>query len=98
MAALPSSGTNIASSPSPASAASAASTPAPQQQPTYTTAGTIYNPNSSQPLQPPARRGRATKWNVGSNQTDLCLFPKAVLAGLTMKAAANGRTTGMQQY
>ncbi|GJN81349.1 hypothetical protein PLIIFM63780_004882 [Purpureocillium lilacinum] len=98
MAALPSSGPNIASSPSPASAASAASSPAPQQQPTYTTAGTIYNPNSSQPLQPPARRGRATKWNVGNNQTDLCLFPKAVLAGLTMKAAANGRTTGMQQY
>ncbi|KAK4077327.1 uncharacterized protein Triagg1_3659 [Trichoderma aggressivum f. europaeum] len=32
-------------------------------QPTYTTAGTIYNPNSSQRLQPPARRGRLLKLN-----------------------------------
>jgi hypothetical protein len=30
-------------------------------QTTYTTAGTIYNPSSSQRLQPPARRGRLLK-------------------------------------
>ncbi|KAJ6444008.1 nuclear pore [Purpureocillium lavendulum] len=96
MTVLPSSEKNNASS--PPSSASAASTPAPRQ-PTYTTAGTIYNPNSSQPLQPPARRGRATRWNgVGVNQTGLCLFPKAVLAGLTLKTATNGRTTSMPQY
>ncbi|UNI24221.1 hypothetical protein JDV02_009987 [Purpureocillium takamizusanense] len=98
MAVMPLPANNNASSSSSPTPASAASTPAPQQ-PTYTTAGTIYNPNSSQPLQPPARRGRSTKWNVGVNQTELCLFPKAVLAGLTMKAVANGRaSTGMQQY
>lgn len=35
-----------------------------QQQPTprYTTVGSVYNPQASQPLQPPARRGRTIKW------------------------------------
>ncbi|POR37580.1 Uncharacterized protein TPAR_02214 [Tolypocladium paradoxum] len=67
-------------------------------QPTYTTAGTIYNPGSSQPLQPPARRGRSAKWSAGPH-SDLCLFPKSVLAGLTMKATNGGRVaTTLQQY
>ncbi|KAL7796472.1 hypothetical protein V8C37DRAFT_408330 [Trichoderma ceciliae] len=42
---------------SPNSAASASASP----HPTYTTAGTIYNPSSSQRLQPPTRRGRLLK-------------------------------------
>ncbi|PNY25513.1 Uncharacterized protein TCAP_04547 [Tolypocladium capitatum] len=67
-------------------------------QPTYTTAGTIYNPGSSQPLQPPTRRGRSAKWAAGQH-SDLCLFPKSVLAGLTMKATNGGRVaTTLQQY
>ncbi|KAK2057939.1 hypothetical protein LY76DRAFT_616850 [Colletotrichum caudatum] len=57
---------------------------APKQ--TYTTAGTIYNPSNSQPLQPPVRRGRTLKWPpVGAAASDLSLFPKSVLAGLPLK-------------
>ncbi|ODA78609.1 hypothetical protein RJ55_05991 [Drechmeria coniospora] len=67
------------------------------KQPTYTTAGTLYNPSSTQPLQAPARRGRSAKWN-GLANADLCLFPKASLAGLTMKAAAGARLAAIQQY
>ncbi|RDA96286.1 hypothetical protein CP533_1647 [Ophiocordyceps camponoti-saundersi (nom. inval.)] len=40
------------------------------QQPTYTTAGTIYNPNAALPLQPPARRGRANRFQTGHNHWD----------------------------
>ncbi|KAM0248162.1 hypothetical protein ACHAQJ_009553 [Trichoderma viride] len=43
--------------PIPSLAASASTS----SQPTYTTAGTIYNPSSSQRLQPPTRRGRLLK-------------------------------------
>ncbi|EFQ26685.1 hypothetical protein CGRA01v4_09088 [Colletotrichum graminicola] len=58
---------------------------APKQ--TYTTAGTIYNPSNSQPLQPPVRRGRALKWPpVGAAASELSLFPKSVLAGLPLKS------------
>ncbi|WYZ39195.1 hypothetical protein EsH8_III_001109 [Colletotrichum jinshuiense] len=54
---------------------------------TYTTAGTIYNPSSSQPLQPPVRRGRTLKWPpTGSPASELSLFPKSLLAGLPLKA------------
>ncbi|KAK0390911.1 hypothetical protein NLU13_0414 [Sarocladium strictum] len=49
--------------------------------PTYTTAGTIYNPNSTQPLQPPTRRGRSLKWNSGL-PPDLTLLPKSLLSAL----------------
>ncbi|KAH6607369.1 hypothetical protein Trco_003682 [Trichoderma cornu-damae] len=45
-------------SPCPTPGASASTS----SQPTYTTAGTIYNPRSSQRLQPPTRRGRVLKW------------------------------------
>ncbi|KAK1981418.1 hypothetical protein LZ30DRAFT_782056 [Colletotrichum cereale] len=58
---------------------------APKQ--TYTTAGTIYNPSNSQPLQPPVRRGRTLKWPpVGAAASELSLFPKSVLAGLPLKS------------
>ncbi|OLN96455.1 hypothetical protein CCHL11_00565 [Colletotrichum chlorophyti] len=54
---------------------------------TYTTAGTIYRPGNSQPLQPPIRRGRNIKWSsTGGPASELSLFPKSVLAGLPLKA------------
>ncbi|OHF03510.1 hypothetical protein CORC01_01229 [Colletotrichum orchidophilum] len=54
---------------------------------TYTTAGTIYNPSSAQPLQPPVRRGRTLKWPPpGVAASELSLFPKSVLAGLPIKS------------
>lgn len=71
------------------------------KQTTYTTAGTIYNPSSALPLQPPTRRGRSTKWALGSSHPELCLLPKTVLAGLSSKALAgpsSGRSASTLQY
>lgn len=49
----------------------------PQQQPTYTTAGTIYNPSAAIPIQPPTRRGRTFKWSShGGHHTENPLFPR----------------------
>ncbi|KAL9488359.1 hypothetical protein ACSS6W_000636 [Trichoderma asperelloides] len=45
-------------------------------QTTYTTAGTIYNPSSSQRLQPPARRGRLLK---ATSDFDNLKFPNSPL-------------------
>lgn len=86
----------IMSSPSASITSSSAATltPASKQQ-TYTTAGTVYNPQSSQPLQAPARRGRFNKWANGV-QSDLSLLPKSVLASLPMRAGA--RVPAFQQY
>ncbi|KJZ75974.1 hypothetical protein HIM_04798 [Hirsutella minnesotensis 3608] len=79
-------------SPSPvnnaSSAASASS--ASSKQPTYTTAGTIYDPSTAQPLQPPARRGRSAKWTLGNPHNEVSLFPKNLLAGITSKSLASG--------
>ncbi|RCI09628.1 hypothetical protein L249_3884 [Ophiocordyceps polyrhachis-furcata BCC 54312] len=50
------------------------------KQPTYTTAGTIYNPNTALPLQPPARRARANRFQPGSSHSDLPLFHRPMLA------------------
>lgn len=63
----------------------------PPVQPTYTTAGTIYNPNSSQPLQPPTRRGRSLKWTSGGAYSDLSLLPRSLLASLQAKSTTAGR-------
>ncbi len=71
---------------SPSTASGLSSTAA---QPTYTTAGTIYNPSSSQPLQPPTRRGRSLKWTSGGAYSDLALLPRSLLASL--QAKSNGR-------
>lgn len=72
------------------------------KQPTYTTAGTIYNPSSALPLQPPTRRGRSAKWTLANSHSELSLLPKSVLAGLSSKALATnpgGRSTStLQQY
>ncbi|GAB0132045.1 hypothetical protein EsDP_00000495 [Epichloe bromicola] len=74
-----------------------ASSVASSKQPTYTTAGTIYKPNSSQPLQPPTRRGRSLKWPIGSSlHADLAALPKAGLSGL--KASAGNPYSALQQY
>ncbi|OAA75468.1 hypothetical protein LEL_07456 [Akanthomyces lecanii RCEF 1005] len=71
---------------SPSTTSGSSSTAA---QPTYTTAGTIYNPSLSQPLQPPTRRGRSLKWTSGGAYSDLSLLPRSLLASL--QAKSNGR-------
>lgn len=70
------------------------------QQPTYTTAGTIYNPGSSQPLQPPARRARSFKWPVGSIHSDLALLPKSALDSLPFRrlGGGSGSATNAARY
>ncbi|TQV93500.1 hypothetical protein IF1G_08078 [Cordyceps javanica] len=73
---------------SPSAASGSSNQPA---QPTYTTAGTIYNPNLSQPLQPPTRRGRSLKWTSGGAYSDLSLLPRSLLASL--QAKSNGRSS-----
>ncbi|OAQ68544.1 hypothetical protein VFPPC_04772 [Pochonia chlamydosporia 170] len=67
-------------------------------QPTYTTAGTIYKPSSSQPLQPPTRRGRLPKWSACGIPSDLALFPKTVLAGLSLKGPISRPLSALRQY
>lgn len=86
---------------SPASSSSpttATPSTASKQPPTYTTAGTIYNPSSSQPLQPPTRRGRSAKWMTGTSSAELSLFPKSVLAGMPIKTTAGRHPLALQQY
>ncbi|KAJ0123466.1 hypothetical protein J7T55_011931 [Diaporthe amygdali] len=61
------------------------------QQPTYTTAGTLYNPTIT-PLQPPSRRGRASRWAPPSH-AELALFNKSVLAGFPYKPSRSPPTT-----
>ncbi|KAG5664475.1 hypothetical protein KAF25_008209 [Fusarium avenaceum] len=63
---------------------------------TYTTAGTPYNPSTSQPLQPPARRGRSLKWPAGLPAAGLSLLPRSVLATLPLKTGT--RSSSIQQY
>ncbi|KAG9258719.1 uncharacterized protein F5Z01DRAFT_670426 [Emericellopsis atlantica] len=65
-------------------------------QPTYTTAGTIYNPSTAQPLQAPFRRGRLSKWPAGGYQTDLSLLPKSFLAALPLPNCSPIRTNPEQ--
>ncbi|KAG6005726.1 hypothetical protein E4U21_007742 [Claviceps maximensis] len=68
------------------------------KQPTYHTAGTIYKPSSSQPLQPPARRGRSLRWPTGSslNAADLAFLPKTALSEL--KTSVGNSYSALQQY
>ncbi|ENH61966.1 hypothetical protein FOC1_g10014919 [Fusarium oxysporum f. sp. cubense race 1] len=82
---------------SPISIASSTPTaPTSASKVTYTTAGTPYNPSTSQPLQPPARRGRSLKWPAGLPAAGLSLLPKSVLATLPLKAGS--RSSPLQQY
>ncbi|KKY31441.1 hypothetical protein UCDDA912_g08632 [Diaporthe ampelina] len=61
------------------------------QQTTYTTAGTVYNPTAT-PLQPPSRRGRASRWGPPS-QAELALFNKSVLDSFPFKPHRSPPTT-----
>lgn len=81
------------------SSSTAARIPTPRQ-PTYTTAGTIYNPKSSQNLQPPIRRGRSFKWPNGGSYTyaDLALLPKAALAALPYRSTSYQSVPVSHQY
>lgn len=63
----------------------------PTQQTVYTTAGTVYNPTAT-PLQPPSRRGRASRWAPPS-QAELALFNKSVLASFPHKPYRSPPTT-----
>ncbi|KAG8415505.1 hypothetical protein J3458_009345 [Metarhizium acridum] len=94
MDAAPLSDTESTFSPAVVDSAVASSSP----QPTYTTAGTIYKPSSSQPLQPPTRRGRLPKWSDGGIHSKLALFPKSSLPGMSMKALGGRPNSALQQY
>lgn len=61
------------------------------QQTVYTTAGTVYNPTAT-PLQPPSRRGRASRWAPPS-QAELALLNKSVLASFPHKPYHSPPTT-----
>lgn len=76
---------------SPGSITSSATVPDSESKPpTYTTAGTIYNPSTTQSLQPPTRRGRSFKWSSGGPNSDFALFPKTALASLPIGRFASG--------
>lgn len=78
------------------SSSSSSSGPAQRQQseqhPTYTTVGSVYNPQTTAPLQPPARRGRALRWPPAV-PTDLASFQKSVLAGFPHRGRRSPATT-----
>ncbi|RGP62119.1 hypothetical protein FLONG3_10325 [Fusarium longipes] len=74
---------------------STATAPSSASKVTYTTAGTPYNPSTSQPLQPPARRGRSLNWPAGLPAAGLSLLPKSVLATLPFKTST--RSSSLQQ-
>lgn len=59
----------------------------------YTTAGTLYKPNATQPLQPPTRRGRPLKWSAAGCHSELSLLPKTALAALSFGRATGSDTT-----
>ncbi|KAJ3492796.1 hypothetical protein NLG97_g5147 [Lecanicillium saksenae] len=84
-----------ATSISPSTASGSSNPPA---QPTYTTAGTIYNPSSCQPLQPPTRRGRSSKWTTGGTYPDLSLLPRSLLASLQAKSTGRSSPYQAAQY
>lgn len=60
--------------------------------PTYTTVGSVYNPQTTAPLQPPARRGRALRWPT-SVPADLASFQKAILSGFPNRGSRSPPTT-----
>lgn len=55
---------------------------------TYTTAGTIFNPDSVQPIQAPTRRSRTQKWGLNSAaSSELTFLPKSIIANLPMSSS-----------
>ncbi|KAF4984211.1 hypothetical protein FZEAL_551 [Fusarium zealandicum] len=81
---------------SPGSITSTPTAPTSASRVTYTTAGTPYNPSTSQPLQPPARRGRSLKWAAGIHTSGMSLLPKSVIATLPFKTGS--RSSSLQQF
>lgn len=65
---------------------------APLQQPRYTTAGTLYNPQTAAPLQPPARRGRAARWPPAV-PADLSAFNNSLLGNFPRTRLRSPPTT-----
>lgn len=75
------------------------------KQPTYTTVGSIYNPKTATPLQPPTRRPRTRRYpqTLRSSTGELILpFPEALLSTLSLgdKAPVSppSTTATLQQY
>lgn len=64
----------------------------PPQQPRYTTAGTLYNPQTAAPLQPPARRGRAARWPPAVSG-DLSAFNNSLLGNFPRTRLRSPPTT-----
>lgn len=62
------------------------------QQPTYTTVGSVYNPQVSAPLQPPARRSRALRWPPAV-PTDLASFQKIIQTSFSNRGFRSPPTT-----
>ncbi|KAM0276255.1 hypothetical protein ACHAQH_006930 [Verticillium albo-atrum] len=63
---------------------------------TYTTAGTIYNPDSLQPIQAPTRRVRSHKWGMTSAaSSELSFLPKSVIASLPMSSSHSRNNASM---
>ncbi|KAK3900860.1 hypothetical protein C8A05DRAFT_16877 [Staphylotrichum tortipilum] len=70
------------------SAGSATTAGATKQQPTYTTVGSIYNPKTAPPLQPPTRRPRTRRYPQPIRPTAdgvFLPFPESLLSALPLK-------------
>ncbi|ROW10180.1 hypothetical protein VMCG_01682 [Cytospora schulzeri] len=78
---------------------SSSSTGPSQGQPTqlYTTAGTVYNPSAVIPLQPPTRKGRASRWPPPS-QGDFTLFNRSVHPGHSYKRSPPTTASSLRHY
>ncbi|KAM0322728.1 hypothetical protein ACHAQA_009319 [Verticillium albo-atrum] len=60
---------------------------------TYTTAGTIYNPDSVQPMQAPTRRSRSQRWGMPTAPAaELSFLPKSIIACLPMISGRSSNT------
>ncbi|KXX82606.1 Pyrimidine-specific ribonucleoside hydrolase RihA [Madurella mycetomatis] len=75
------------------------------KQPTYTTVGSIYNPKTATPLQPPTRRPRTRQYPQplrSSTGEPILPFPDALLSMLSLKGKAPvsspSTTATLQQY
>lgn len=64
----------------------------------YTTAGTLFKPNSILPMQPPNRRGR-TKWALdGTPSSELSLFPRSAVTALHLHNSLRPDNTVLPKY
>lgn len=63
----------------------------------YTTAGTVYDPRTAVPLQPPARKGRASRWPP-PGQADFALFNKSVPPGHPYRRSPPTTASSLKHY